>query len=519
LQYWFEDFVLDCDRRELRRGAVLLPIEAQVFDLLVFLVTNHHRVVSKDDVLASVWGGRIISESTLFSRINAARRAVGDSGDQQRLIRTITGKGVRFVGAVHEQHAPGSLAEGPTGTAVTEPPIALCEKPSIAVLPFANLSGEAEQEYFTDGLVEEVLTALNRIRWLFVIARNSSFRYKRRAVDVKRNGRELGAHYVLEGSVRKFGNRVRITAQLIDTTKGVYLCADRFDGRLEDVFELQDNVAARIAEVVEPALQAAEAARSPDRPTTDVGADDCYVRALTVIHPMTKEAIFGALRLLEQAIAIDQRYGPALSLAASCHMQLVNYGLVDLETSRRKAVNLARRALQVTCDDLDVIASAAMVLAVFGENITTMTALVDDALARNPSSASGWYHSGFLRLMAGKADLAIEQAEVSLGLSLGARTGSAHTLIGASHFVSRHFDEAMAELLLALEQTPNFTVPYRYLAACYAHLEHLEEARDVVKRLRAITPAVMPPDIMYLRNAEHRALYSSGLRLAVGETA
>ena len=198
-------------------------------------------------------------------------------------------------------------------------------------------------------------------------------------------------------------------------------------------------------------------------------------------------------------------------------MQFVNYSWAeDLETARRKAVNLARRALQVTRDDASAIASAAMVLAVFGEDIGTMMALVDDALTLNPNSARGWYHSGFLRLMTGKPDQAIELAEISLGLSASSRAGAAHTLIGASHFVGRHFDEAVEKLLLALEETPNFPVPYRYLAACYAHMGQLEEAQDVVKRLRTITPAVMPPDIMYLRNAEHREHYLSGLRLASG---
>jgi tetratricopeptide (TPR) repeat protein len=247
---------------------------------------------------------------------------------------------------------------------------------------------------------------------------------------------------------------------------------------------------------------------------------DCYLRALVVFHPMTKGAVFEALGLLEQAIAIDQHYGPALAFAAACHMQFVNYSWAeDPATARRKAVDLARRALHVAGYDPGVVASAAMILAVFGEDIGTMTALADQALALNPSSARGWHHSGFLRLMAGEPDRAIELAEVSLRLSPRARVGPVHTVIGASHFLSQRFDEAIAKLLLAIEETPNFPVPYRYLAACYAHKGRLEEARDVVKRLRVITPVVMPPDIMYLRNAEHRELYLSGLRLAARRAA
>jgi adenylate cyclase len=333
-------------------------------------------------------------------------------------------------------------------------------------------------------------------------------------------GRPLGVRYMLEGSVRKVGKRVRIAAQLIDATSGAHLWADRFDGSLEDVFELQDRVGASVAGIIEPALQAAEAARSICRPASDLGAYDCYVRALAVSHPMTKEGIVEALGLLEQAIAIDRHYGPALAFAAGCHLQFVNYSWAkDPETARRKAVDLARRALHVAGDDADVIASAAMILAVFGEDLGTMTALADQALALNPSCARGWYHSGFLTLMAGEPDRAIEQAEISLRLSPRTRSGPVHTMIGASHFLSRRFDEAIANLLLALGMIPNSPVAFRYLAACYARLGRLDEARNIVKRLRAVTPAVTPPDIMYLRNAQHRELYLSGLRLAAGEAA
>ncbi|MBV8089757.1 MAG: winged helix-turn-helix domain-containing protein [Alphaproteobacteria bacterium] len=508
----FGDHVLDIERRELRRGTELIPVEPQVFDLLVYLLRNRGRVVSKDDLIDSVWGGRVVSDSALTTRLNAARKSVNDSGATQRVIRTLARKGVRFVAEVTED---GTLE---TGAAASEPSLALTRKPSIAVLPFANLSGDTEQEYFADGMVDEIITALSRIRWLFVIARNSSFTYKGQVVDVKRVGRELGVRYVLEGSLRKAGGRLRITAQLIDATNGAHLWADRFEGSLEDVFELQDNVAASVAGVIEPALQAAEAARSAARPTTDLGAYDSYLRALIVFHPMTRAAVGEALGLLEQAISIDHDYGPALAFAAACHMQFVNYSwAADAAAARDNAVDLARRALQASGDDPGVIASAAKVLAVFGEDIDTMMALVDHALTLNPSSAIGWYHSGFLRMMAGKPDRAIELAEVSLRLSPRARIGAVHTVIGASHFLSRRFDEARAKLLLAMEETPNFPVPYRYLAACYAHMGRLDQGRDVITRLRSITPAVIPPRIVYLRHAEHRALYLSGLRLATDE--
>ena len=258
--------MLDTERRELRRGAELVALEPQVFDLLVYLLRNRGRVVSKDDLIDGVWAGRIVSDSALTTRLNAARKGVNDSGAAQRVIRTFARKGVRFVAEVTEH---GTLEAVPTAP---EPSSALPDKPSIAVLPFANLSGDSEQEYFVDGVVEEIITALSRIRWLLVIARNSRFTYSRPVVDVKEVGRRLGVRYVLVGSVRKIRARVRIAARLIDAANGAHLWADRFDGSLENVFELQDKVAASVAGIIEPALQAAEAARSIWRPTSDLSA-------------------------------------------------------------------------------------------------------------------------------------------------------------------------------------------------------------------------------------------------------
>jgi adenylate cyclase len=313
----------------------------------------------------------------------------------------------------------------------TGPP--LPDKPSIAVLPFANMS-DPEQEYFADGMVEEIITALSRIRWLFVIARNSSFTYKGQAVDVKQVGRDLGVRYVLEGSVRKAAGRVRITAQLIDAETGAHLWADRFDGSLDDVFDLQDKVALSVAGVIEPALQAAETARSAARPITDLTAYDLYLRALEILFPIAKERVFEALGLLERAIAIDLRYGPALSWAAMCHRRLAIDGWA--EGNRCKAMDLARQALQVAQNDPRILANVAFVLASFGEDIGAMIGLIDRALELNPSFAQGWYRSGVLRLWAGQPDLAIEHAETSLRLSPRERAGTPLTMIGEAYFLT-----------------------------------------------------------------------------------
>jgi adenylate cyclase len=432
-----------------------------------------------------------------------------DLGEQQvkNITRPLRVYRVRDIGA-----AKSSSTQAPSA-------LPLPDKPSIAVLPFANMSGDSEQEYFVDGMVEEIITALSGIRWLFVIARNSTFTYKGRAVDVKEVGRELGVRYVLEGSVRKAGGRVRITAQLIDALSGTHLWADRFDGSLADVFDLQDKVALSVAGVIEPALQAAEMRRSAARPTTDLSAYDLYLRALAGCYPMTKERIVEALGLLEQAIAIDRHYGPALAWAALCHLRLVNDGWAEEpEKSRRKATDLARQALQVAENDPGILANAALVLARFGEDIGAMIGLVGRALALNPSFARGWYLSGLIRNFAGEHDLAIEHIETSLRLSPRERMGQPLTAMGGAYFFKRQFDKAASNLLLAMQDDPGFPTSYRILAACYAHMGRLDEAGAIVARLRAITPQIVPSDLPW-RNPEDRELFLSGLRLAAGEGA
>ena len=395
-------------------------------------------------------------------------------------------------------------------------PPPMLEKPSIAVLPFQNMSGDSEQEYFVDGMVEEIITALSRIRWLLVIARNSSFTYKGQAVDVRQVGRELGVRYVLEGSVRKAANRVRISAQLIDAGSGAHLWAERFDGSLEEIFELQDRVASSVAGVIEPALQAAEAARSVGRPTSDLTAYDLYLHAHAMIWSSARQ-ISEALPLLEQAIARDPCYGPALAWAAYCCFRLLLDGRSDDPVHRSKGIDFARRALEVAADDPGILANAAQALAYFGEDIGAMIALADRALALNPNFARGWHVSGVLRMSAGQPDIAIAHVEISMRLSPRARVGTALAIIGEAHFLARRFDEAAPYLLLAIQEDPSLTVPYRYLAACYAHLGRLGEAREIITRLRAISSVVIP-DASFLRNVEQRELYLSGLRLAAAET-
>ena len=413
---------------------------------------------------------------------------------------------------------PGS-SPGTRVGAAEQLPLPLPDKPSIAVLPFANMSGDPEQEYFADGMVEEIITALSRIRWLFVIARNSSFTYKGRAVDVKQVGRELGVRYVLEGSVRKAGQRVRITAQLIDAMDGTHLWADHFDGSLEDVFELQDGVATRVAGVIEPALQAAENTRSANRPTNDLTAYDFYLRALPHWMSWEKDRVMQGLHLLEQAVERDQRYGPALSSAAFCHVLMdSNDWPSDREANRRAGVDLARRALQVAGDEPSVVAYGAAVLGYFEPDIDAAIRLMERSLSLNPSFAFGWLLSGFLKLWAGQPDLAIPDLENSLRLNPQDRRAFQLTGIGIAHFFNRRFDDAIEKLSVSLEELSSYVATYRFLASSYAHLGRLDEAREIIERLRCLTPVVVPAAAPY-RNREQRELYLWGLRLAAGEAA
>jgi TolB-like protein/class 3 adenylate cyclase len=450
-----------------------------------------------------------------------------DLGEQQvkNIARPVRVFRVRTTLTHPDANAPGSPLSRTAGEGAERqrreagegsPPLALPDRPSIAVLPFANMSGDPEQEYFADGMVEEIITALSRIRWLFVIARNSSFIYKGQAIDVKQVGRELGVRYVLEGSVRKAGGRVRINAQLIDALGGAHLWADHFDGSLEDVFALQDRVASNVAGVIEPELQAAETTRSVGRPTNDLTAYDLYLRAYAMV--LSSDArIPEALCLMEQAIERDPRYGPALAWGAFCYMRRCQDGRSqDQETDSRTGTDLARRALQVAGDDPGTLVNAALALAYFGDDIGAMMALADRALVLNPSFARGWNISGALRWYAGQPEIAIEHAEAALRLSPRARIGVVYGLIGSAHFLARRFDEAVPKLLLAIEEDPTYPDQYRYLAACYAHMGRLDDARELVERLRTLTPVIVPPHLP-LRNPEHRELFLSGLRLAAGE--
>ena len=345
MQFVFSDQTLDTERRELCRGSERIAIEPQVFDLLVYLLENCGRVVSKDDLIEAIWEGRIVSESTLTSRINAARKAIGDSGRDQKLIRTISRKGFRFVGSLRSQQIggqpPPTAANQPEDAGeASRPVLSPLDRPAIAVLPFTNMSDEPEQEYFSEGISEDIITALSKLRWFYVIARNSSFIYKAKAVHIQQIGEELGVGYVVEGSVRKEGNRVRITAQLNDVATGVHIWSEHYDRSLADVFTVQDEITQAIVAAIEPQLYAAENFRAQRKAPDSMDAWDLVMRALSHYWRVTRQDNMVAQALLEKAISIDPDYGQALGLLAASYMFSAHMGWADMAT----AIPIAERA-------------------------------------------------------------------------------------------------------------------------------------------------------------------------------
>jgi TolB-like protein len=456
--YKFDRFVLDLRRGALLADGVECPLRPKSFALLCHLVENAGRLVDRDEIMQAVWPGVFVTDDSIAQCVRDIRHALGNGAPQ--LLRTVPRRGYLFTASIASGSEPPAGVASPRITETVQPvagATSLPDRPSIAVLPFQNMSGEPEQEYFVDGMVEEIITALSRIRWLFVIARNSSFSYKGQSPDVKQVGRELGVRYVLEGSVRKGGDYLRITGQLIDAETGAHLWADRFDGPMEKVFELQDRVASSVAGVIEPALQAAETARSSRRATADLTAYDLYLRSYAMVWSSARQAP-EALRLAEQAIAIDPQYGTALSWAAFlCQRLLFDGRSEDRTGDRLRGTEFARRALEIGGDDPGILAEAAHALAYFGEDIGAMMALVERALALNPNYARGWHTRGVLRLWAGDLDAAIEHIEVALRLSPRARVGASLITLSGAHFFSRRFEAAVPTLLLLMQQDPTYS--------------------------------------------------------------
>jgi len=458
-------------------------------------------------------GGICLSAATHEQVRDRLDLAFDDLGEQQ--VKNITRPVHAFAVCL------GPRASGPRAgeTPAFQPtPLPLPDKPSLAVLPFQNMTGDAEQEYFVDGMVEEITTAVARLPWLFVIARNSAFTYKGKAVGVKQVAHELGVRYVLEGSVRKAGNRVRITGQLIDTTTGAHIWADRFDGALDDIFELQDQVASSVAGAIEPKLRESEIERAGRKPTEKLTAYDLYLRALAQSYRYTEAGVAEAIVLARQALAIDPSYTPAAALVGRCRiMQRVQgWGALSADDVA-EACRLARQVLEAERDDAETISRAAgMLFQLAGE--AAMAAALDRALALNPNAAHAWLARGNIHAARNQPEAAIEAIERARRLSpFDPRIFLSAVFIAIAHLAARRFEQAIDWADRALHDQPRLVSAMRVKAVANAHLGHLDEARAELGRLLAIDPKLTIAGFrehLHFAAPEVVELFVTGLRLA-----
>ncbi len=509
LIYRFEDYFLDIDRRELRRGRNPVEVEPQVFDLLHYLIANSDRLVTKNDIMASVWQGRVVSDSALSSRITAARQAIGDSGEQQRAIRTIPRKGFRFVATV--------ITDGQREAAREQ--LRETEKPSIAVMPFANMSDDPEQDYFVDGIVEDIITALSHFRWLFVIARSSSFTYKGRTVDAKQVGRELGVRYLLEGSVRKSAHRVRISAQLIEAASGTNLWASRFDGAIEDIFLLQDQVTASAVGAITPKLEQVEIERTRRKPTESFDAYDYYLRGIASIQQDSKAANEAALHFFGEAIKLDPGFASAYGMSALCYVaRKWKHWTINAQQEAAETLRLVERVSELGKNDAVALSAGGMALGLVVRDLDAGAVMIDRALLLNSNLAASWVRSAWVRLCLGETDLSIEHAARAMRLSpLDPLLVGMQTATAFAHFFAGRYLEASSWATRALQEQPNFAPALRVLAASGSLAGRTDEAAKAATRAMKINPGLRIRDLEHhlpFRPPEYFSRYAEGLRKA-----
>ena len=524
MKFFFADHLLDSDRRELRRGSEPIAVEPQVLDLLIYLVQNRHRVVSRENLVASIWEGRIVSEATLTSRIYAVRKALGDSGREQKLIRTVARKGHRFVGEVREQ--PGDISTAAQADAPQLPhrtredahrALPLPDRPAIAVLPFTNMSGDTEHEYFSDGITEDIITALSRLRWFFVIARNSSFAYKGKATHIRQIGEELGVGYVVEGSVRHAGDHMRVTVQLNEVATGSHIWAERYDRALADVFAVQDEITEAIMGAIHPSLLQAEIERAKRKRPESLDAYECVLRAYPHVWAFDASANLTALGHLARAIEIEPDYPLALALAAWCRAREVIYNwTVELDEAKAEGLRLAKLAGDMNNDDPMVLTALCAAHSVVGD-LDIASALIEKAVALDPSSAMAWNRSGWVNAYLDRSETAIEHFQRAIRLSpFDPMNFNCYFGIRNAHFAAGRYEESLAWCRKGMAERPELTWPLRSMAASLALLGHLSEAREAVRQLRSEHPDITISKIMAItpHRGDYLERYAEGLRRA-----
>jgi TolB-like protein/Tfp pilus assembly protein PilF len=516
MQFLFADHTLDTDTRELRRNGEAIAVQPLVFDLLVHLIENRERVVTREDLLAALWDGRTVADSTLATHINAARRAVGDSGDAQKLIRTVARKGLRFVGEV--QTVPAGAVPAPAAS--PSPRLAASPdpgRPAIAVLAFNNMSGEGSQDYFSDGISEDLITALSKLRWFFVVARNSSFSYRGRAVPMRQLADELGVDYVVEGSVRKDGNRVRITVQLIDITTGSHVWAERYDRELADVFAVQDEITEAIVAAIEPQLYAAENFRARRKAPENLDAWELVMRALSHFWRMTREDNTAAQKLLEQAIAIDPNYAQALAVLAVSRTFGARMGWEDTQASAEFAERAGMTAIRADGEDPWAHVALGAAYSYLGR-IEDALACYETAISLNPSFSLAHGYYSLVLSWNGRFREGAEAAHRALNLSPRDPFSAIFYGVAAyAAYVERDYAEAIRLSRESIRLRADFVGSYRVIVAAAGMADNKEVARTMLPELRRVHPDISLAWVaqqLPLPLVEEREHFLEGLRRA-----
>lgn len=490
--YRVEGNILDTERRELCRSGVLCPLEPQIFDLLEYLIRNRHRVVTRDDVLKAVWHGRIVSEAALNTRINAARRAIGDDGAEQRLIKTIRTRGYRFVGEVQEERPPSAPAvhTSEQGRSVG---LTLLDRPSIGVLPFANITGDCRQEPFADGVTEELMTTLSKVAWLVVASRASCFAYKGRAIGTRQIARELGVRYLLQGSVRNGGDRARIAVQLVDSLLDQHIWAEQYDAEIGDTFAVQAEIGDKVMAAIEPQLYVCEWIRAERKSPEDLNAWECMVRALWLMSSREKINACKARALLHKAVSLDTELAQAHSLLSIATTFGLHMGWVNRRETVPLAADLARNAISL--NPYEPWAHAALGYALIWKEPEEAIVPCTRAIALNPNVATSHYYLALASAYAGHCDQVFPHADLTERLAprdLLARAypGAASNVRSTGCFVVGHYREGADFARGAILDTPSSPTAYRGLVMNLALEGEVGHAQRALRTLRRLLPEI-----------------------------
>ena len=482
----FGPFRLDATNGILYRGTEPIGLGQRAVALLRVLLEHEGAPISKDVLIETAWPGLAVEESNLPVQIAALRRVFAEEAGGDHWIETLPRHGYRYVGPVVTTEE-----DSPSIAPITQPvpPLTLPDKPSIVVLPFDNISGDSDQEYFADGMAEDIITVLSRFHWLLVIARNSSFSYKGRNIDVRQIGRELGVRYVLEGSVRKDGDQLRITAQLVETENGSHLWAEKYDEVLANVFNLQDRIAEDVVSAIEPSIERAEIERARRKRPESLSAYDLYLRALPLAWSLLPEETAKATSLLDEALRLDPNYAAAHGLAALCHMRVFQWGLLSETTEKAMAIRHARAVLSTDSDDATALAFSAYVIGLLDNDFDSALHAIEKAIALNPNSALAYNFGAAVHSFAGHLDTAIDYAQRSLRLSpFGRLRYLALAVLSRTQFFTGRYEEAIEAALRAIQANPHFVPPYVWVVVSHVRLGQMTQALDAKRRLLHVDP-------------------------------